>query len=123
MKDLESFERAFSAGISGCRRDCACGMTYWDSYNTGYDWEAGELDELAKLEKKGEARALPHSVGVIRFEGKHFVDGCSCWHERARQISSFLDSHAHAIAAYLTEEKKRKQMEADNAPVVLLEAP
>ncbi len=118
MTTFESFERAFRGGVSGCRRTCECGITYWDAHNSGYDWEAGELDELARLEKAGQAKPLDYAVGVVEFEGRHYVDGCACWHERARRIIGFLERHAAAIADFLRLEKRRKMLEAAAAPTV-----
>lgn len=115
MTAFENFERAFRGRVSGCRRVCDCGVEYWDNYNGGYDWDEGELDALAA---DPNAKPLPHSVGVIEFEGRVFVDGCRCWHPRAKKLIEWIDAHASEIAEYLTLEKKRKQQDADNAPVV-----
>lgn len=112
---FDSFERAFRGGVNGCRMRCECGVEYWDAYNGGYDWNEGEIKAL---QKDPNTRALDHAVGVVTFEGHAFVDGCTCWHERASRIIGFLNGHAEAIAAYLTEEKKRKTADAERAPVV-----
>lgn len=112
---LENFERAFSGRINGCLLTCDCGKEYFDNHNEGYTWEPGKLEAL--LSNK-EAVALDYAPGDICFEGKTYVNGCSCWHERAFKIMGFIDSHANAIADYLTREKKRKQRIADAAPVV-----
>lgn len=115
MTSFENFEQAFRGGVSGLRRTCECGVEYWDSYNSGYDWEEGEREAL---EADPKAKALDHSVGVVELEGRYYVDGCTCWHKRAEQVIRFLNEHAVAIAEYLTLEKKRKQAEADAAPRV-----
>lgn len=112
---FESFEKAFRGGVSGLRRTCECGVEYWDAYNSGYDWEEGEREAL---ENDPKAKALDHSVGVVEFEGRYYVDGCTCWHARAKKIAAWIDEHAVAIAEYLTLEKKRKQREADASPVI-----
>lgn len=111
---MENFERAFSDHTSGCRRQCNCGKTYFDAHNGCYDWEEGELEAL----ESGAGIPLEHSVGDISFEGRTYVDGCDCWHPRAKQIMAFIDQHAREIAEYLTLEKARKQWEADHAAVV-----
>lgn len=115
---FDAFERAFRGGVSGFRRTCECGIEYWDGYNSGYDLEDGEAEQLEKMRLEGRARSLPHSVGVVEFEGRYYVDGCDCWHPRAERVIQFLNEHAVAIAEYLTLEKKRKQREAEAAPVV-----
>lgn len=116
---LENFERAFSGHSSGCRRTCECGIVYFDGVQS-YDWEDGELEKLMKASNslEGKARFLDYAPSDIVFEGRTYVDACECWHERAAKIMNFIDGHAHAIAAYLTLEKKRKQQIADAAPVV-----
>jgi hypothetical protein len=99
---LTNFERAFSGGTGGCRRTCNCGKTYYDAVNSGYSWEEGEFE-------KSDAIALDYAPGDIRFEGREYVDGCDCWHKRAKQIMGFIDAHRYQIAEYLSLEKKRKQ--------------
>lgn len=42
LEDLESFERAFSGRFGSCVLDCACGKTFWDAANDGYDWAEDE---------------------------------------------------------------------------------
>lgn len=113
----ESFERGFRLGISGCRARCACGVEYWDAHNTGYDWDEGELEHLGSAESK--AVALDHSVGFVQFEGREYVDGCTCWHKRALMILGFLTTHDDEIAKFLTLEKARKTAEAEQSPVVV----
>jgi hypothetical protein len=115
LKSLESFERAFSGHTAGCRRKCECGRTYYDNANSNvYDWEDAELEQL----RASDAVPLDYAPGDITFEGRIYVDGCTCWHDRARRIIAFIDGHAHAIAEYLTLEKKRKQAEAVASPLV-----
>lgn len=111
---LENFERAFRNGTAGCVRTCECGVTYYDTVGR-YDWEPEEFEGL-KTNKK--AVPLDYTPGDIHFEGRRYVDGCNCWHERAKKIMGFIDGHAHQIAKYLTLEKQRKQSIADNAPEV-----
>lgn len=113
--NFDSFERAFRGRVNGCRRTCACGIEYWDAHNTGYDWEEGEIEALRS---DPNARALDYAVGLVEFEGRYYVDGCTCWHERAKRIASWLDAHAGAIAEYLSLERERKVRAADAAPVV-----
>lgn len=113
-RKLEVFERAFSSHTSGCVRECRCGKTYYHDDEGGYSWEPGELERLAK----SGARALDYSPGGIVIDGVEFVNACDCWHPQAAQIISFVDANAHPIAEYLSLEKKRKQQEADAAPVV-----
>jgi hypothetical protein len=112
---FESFEGAFSGRTGSCVRDCECGKTFWDSYNTGYDWEEGEVDRLVADPK---AIAVDYAVGTIEFEGRTYVNACDCWHQRAIRIIAFLRGHDEAIADFLTAERKRKQQQADRAPVV-----
>lgn len=113
-----SFERAFRANVNGCRRTCECGIEYWDTYNEGYTWGESELEELEQLQQEGKARPLDYAVGVVEFEGREYVDGCSCWHERAERVIGFLNAHAEAIAEYLSLEKERLTRQAAAAPVV-----
>ena len=109
----ESFAEAFRSNCGGCRRTCECGREFYNP-DGGWTWETGELEGL-ELRK---ATALDYTVTTVGFEGKELVMDCDCWHPRAKQIMSFLDGHADAIAKYLTNEKKRKQSEADRSPVV-----
>ena len=112
---LRSFEDAFATGGSGCMRVCNCGRVFYDNYNSGWDWNQGEIDAL---EADPDATALDYSVGSVEFEGTEYAMDCDCWHERAEKIIGFIDGHAHAIAKYLTLEKQRKVAEAQSSPVV-----
>lgn len=112
---LENFTEAFSDHSGGCRRTCECGKEYWDTYNSGYSWEDGEIEGL---EKNPDAVGLPHSVSTLSFEGREYVMDCTCFHDRASRIMNWIDTHAAQIANYLNLEKKRKQAIADAAPTV-----
>lgn len=112
---LETFEKAFSSRISSARSTCDCGREFYDTYNTGYDWEPGELDRLARDPK---ATGVPYAVGSLEFEGRTFVYDCDCWKQRAMRIIGFLRGHDREIAEFLSAEKKRKQAEADRSPVI-----
>ena len=109
---LENFELAFGDG-SSATRTCECGKTYFDDYNSGYGWEDGELEDL-----RAKHIAVEHSIGWVSFEGKEYVNVCTCWHKRANQIMNFLDGHAIEICDYFNREKKRKQLEADLSPTI-----
>lgn len=111
---LQTFERAFAVGTSGCRRMCHCGKTYFHDEENGYDWEDGEFEKLLA----GEAIGLDHSVNGVQFQGREYVAACDCWHAQASEMVKFIDRHARKIAEYLTLEKQRKQLEADDSPVV-----
>lgn len=112
---LENFERAFRNGTGGCVRTCHCGHVYFHDTDHGYDWEDGELE---KLRANTKAHGLEYSPSDISFEGDEYVDACTCWHERAKKIMAWINSHGHKIAEFLTLEKRRKQTEADHSPVV-----
>lgn len=112
--DLETFITGFSMNSSGCRRTCHCGREFFDGANDGWTWEDGELEHL----RESKATELPYSVEGILLEGREYVSDCDCWRKRGRQIKAFLDHNAHGICRYFEEEKKRKQREADSAPVV-----
>lgn len=112
---FESFERAFSSRTSGCVRDCNCGRVFYDAHNEGYSWEVGEYE---KLDADPKATGLDYAVSVLYFEGRDYVVDCDCWHQRAIRLISFIRGHDEAIAAFLTEEKKRKMAEANRSPVV-----
>ena len=110
---LKSFEQAFQDHSGSCRGDCECGRVFYNP-DGGWTWEEGEIEALGK---QG-ATSLPWSIGYVCFEGRRYVVDCECWHERARKIADWLSAHDEAIAAYLTEEKKRKQAEAQRSPTV-----
>ena len=109
---VENFENAFRTDTSGCIRTCACGTIYYSPY-PAWDFEEGELEEL--IESTATV-SLDYSVETISFEGAEYVCDCNCWHERAKQIMNFLDSHMRGIAEYFKLEKQRIQREADGIP-------
>ena len=112
---MESFERAFDSRVSGCRRDCACGREFYDNYNSGYDWDEGELEALAK---NPNATPLGYAVSSIEFEGTSYVFDCDCWRPRARRIIHFLMNHNVEIADFLRNEQKRLAHLAKHFPTV-----
>lgn len=114
---LRNFVDAFDDHVSGCIRDCECGCTYFDDYNS-YDWAEGELESLQKRARneKEKVYALGHSVSTLTFQGREYVSDCDCWHERANKIIGFLEGHAGRIVEYFTLEKKRRQEVADAFP-------
>ena len=113
--NIENFERAFSLNTAGCRRQCACGKTFYHDNESDYDWEDGEFEEL----ENSDAVALDYSVGDIGFEGREYVNACDCWHERSASIMNFIDAHSTSIAKYLNSERERRISEAEYTPVVL----
>lgn len=111
---LGSFEKAFSDKVGSCRAQCACGKQYYNP-DGGWHWEDGELEAL---EADQNATALDCSVGYVTFEGTTYVIDCNCWHERAKRISAFLDTHMQKIADYFKEERLRKTEEAAAVPSI-----
>ncbi len=109
----ENFERAFSTNSGGCRRVCECGREFYNP-DGGWDWSDGELESL----ESNDATALPYTVGEVAFEGKTYVNACNCWHKRADMLQNWINGHRHQIARFLSLEKKSKQAEADDAPIV-----
>lgn len=112
--DIKSFENSFSDGVGSCRATCDCGKEYYN-IDRGWSWEEGELEEL---EADSNASAIEWSIGYVTFEGRTYVIDCNCWHERAKLIMNFIDNHSRKIAKYLKEERKRKQLELNNIPVI-----
>ncbi len=112
--NIESFKEAFHTGYGGARRECECGITFYNSCG-GWDWEEEELDTLGA--DKG-ARDIDCTVSEVEFEGKSYVYQCDCWHKRAEQIMKFIDNHSHGIAQYLRLEKLRAQQNWEHMPTV-----
>ena len=114
--DHEEFARAFDGRSSGCRRQCECGVTYYDnSYQGGWTWEDGELEAL---EADPKAIAVGHSVGEVRFNEKCYVPECKCWHADADRVHKFLFSHRHSIAKLYELQKFKLEMLAKSMPDV-----
>ena len=105
VEKIEIFEDAFKdQGFVGSRRDCICGNIFYNS-NGGWDWEDGELEELAKNKR---AFDVDYSVGTITFEGKEYCLDCTCWHKRALMIFRFLTTHNSPIVALFRAVKKHE---------------
>ncbi len=99
--DALLFEDAFSGGISGCRGTCQCGRSYFDNYNSGIDWDEGEIEGLLERSRKEPDRVIPSdgSVSFIEVDGVAFVWGCKC--QGWIKYQKFLVRHAPQIAAFL----------------------
>ena len=115
QEKLNVFIKSFTSNSGGCRRTCFCQKEFYDNFNEGYTWDEGELESL--LENKN-ATPLNYSVESVIINGREYVSDCDCWHKIAEAIVTFLDNNSYAVAAYLTNEKKRKRDEADNSPTV-----
>ena len=111
---MESFERAFGSGCSGCCGTCACGRTFYNPDDT-WDWEEGELE---RLQASSNATPLSYGVGHVEFEGTSYCWDCDCWRKRAAQIVGFLLGHQFQIAEFLKAERDRLMREAKAAPTV-----
>lgn len=109
-EQFRSFEDAFSF-IRTRRFRCNCGKTYWDNYNTGNDWNEGEIEALEKDEN---AQACLHAITVVSFEGTEYADACDCWRPRAARLINWLEAHRTEIISFLGMEKKRLIAEAQN---------
>lgn len=112
---LENFVRAFSSGGGGCRHECHCGRQFYNP-DGGWDWNEGEIEQL----EKSKATALEWSVGTIVLEGVEYVADCDCWHQKAKGCMNWISHHSHAVAEFLTKEKRRLEEVAANAPVVVM---
>lgn len=111
--DLRIFEEAFASGCCTCCMTCDCGRTYWDSYNTGYTWNEGEKD---RLQNDPNATSLPHSVGIVEFEGRTCAADCTCWHARAERVMAFLFEHKGKIAEFFRLKRKSLHEAAESMP-------
>jgi len=107
---MENFEDAFRSGGGGCREECKCGKVFYNS-NGGWDWEDGELEGL----EKSKATDLDWSVLTIIIDGDEYVMDCDCWHNRAKQMMGWMESHNRQFVKYLQLEKERKQIIFENA--------
>ena len=113
---LKIFEDAFYDHGGGIVRTCECGVTHYNDSSDAYGWEDGELD---KLHADPKAVPLDRDAFEMSFEGRRYVTQCQCWHERAKMIMRFLDSHGHSIAIYFRLEKERKTKEAEDSPEIV----
>jgi len=104
----ENFERAFSTGGGGCRRECACGKEYFNP-SGDWSWEDGELE---KLRDDPNATAVEYAIGGILFQGREYANACTCWEPLAEKFIGFIDDHGREVAKYVNLEKARLVEEA-----------
>lgn len=102
----ELFNDLFDSSCSGCIRTCACGITWFDTYNT-WDWEKGELEELNEKEKANpdKYKSRDCSIGTLEINGIEIVYRCTC--DLAYRYEQFIRIHAVQIAKYLNEMSKQ----------------
>lgn len=113
-KPKSTFFKAFTLPVGNCRATCNCGKIYYNSTG-GWDFTDNELKELRENQF---AIDLDYSVSFVGFEGSVYVYDCSCWHERALKIQSFLDGHSEQIADYLNGEIEELKKALSNAKKV-----
>lgn len=111
--DLLNMYKSFNGSTGGCRNKCHCGKEYYNE-DGGWDWEDGEIEKL----EKSDAINVEYSIGVVQFEGKEYVDVCDCWHDRARHIKGFLDTHTWGIAEYFKLKKADLLERANSFPEI-----
>ena len=119
MQCSELFEEIFDSGISGCRRDCACGRTYFDGNpQSGWGWEDGELERLRRqmAEHPDLYVETDCSVGTMIVNGYEVVYGCEC--NVAKKYETFLVNQAERIAKYLNQRAKLLRQKADAIEVI-----
>jgi hypothetical protein len=75
---------------------------------------------MAEL-KAIKATMLEGDVGFVAFEGRVYVQSCNCWHDRAKKIIGFLDSHHDSAADYLNGEVNAARVWAEGRSLVLNE--
>lgn len=112
LAQVSNFEQAFSSGTSGIRRTCECGREYYDGEER-IGWETGELEEL---QKDPEACGLDHPVGSLIIGRVEYVQACSCWHSRARNIVAWLTEHRREIGAFFKLEADDLKAKAETYP-------
>ncbi len=113
-ENLQNFREAFRAGGSSCYEQCGCGREF---YNLDGDWD-DDYESLVQLQEDPDAKAMDHDIGFIEFEGREYVFDCDCWHERAKKIVAFIDTHDYEIAKYLSLKKERLKWIANSASTV-----
>ena len=112
--NIDSFEKAFNTSSGSCCLVCECGKVFYnDTFDSGWDWEDGELEEL---QNNPDATNLDWSVGGVIFGGTEYVIDCNCWHEKAKDFMDFLDKNKNSIAEYFKQEKKRLLGESNAIP-------
>ena len=112
--NLINFEEAFSDITGTCRKQCSCGIEYYNP-DPVWDFEPGELEAL----DASDAIAVDYSIGTVVFDNQEFVNLCGCWYKRAEQIMAFLDNNNNSIAKYLNLERQRKIDDANHTTQVI----
>ena len=95
--NLNSFKEAYGNKTSSMWVTCACGEEFGD-------------DEQNPL--------IANWYGLIQFEGKTYVEDCTCWHARAQNIADWIDYNKREIAKYLQLEKVRLTEFANEHPTI-----
>ncbi len=103
MSSLDSFRSAFSGKSSSMWVHCECGEEFGSQENS-------------------EDMLISNWYGLLEFEGSQYVEECTCWRDRARQLTEWIDRHKHEIADYLRLEKIRLTEFADAHPTLDLRA-
>lgn len=79
MTPSELFIEAFSTHSAGCLRECACGVTYYDSSETSsWTWEEGELEAIEEAAKTHPDKYIDRGepIRTMSMGGEEFVIGC-----------------------------------------------
>jgi hypothetical protein len=111
---IDIFERAFSGGTSGCRRICECGKTFYHNDSREWGWEDGELETL----RASDAIALGYAPGSVLIHGAEYCNACSCWHDKARKIMSWLIEYRRETSLFYELESNRLRELAESMPVI-----
>ena len=112
----ESFIEAFRIPSGAAVEHCHCGITYYAPAGN-WDWEPGELETLRELETAVEL-IDEDAVHRLAFADREWVLECSCWERLAEATIAYLDRYEHEIARYITNERRRLELEAAAKPVI-----
>jgi len=110
----ELFERAFSGRTSGCRRTCECGKTFYHNDSHDWGWEDGELERL----RASDATPLGYAPSSVVIHGVEYCDACTCWHDKARKIMSWLMEYRREVSLFYDLESKRLREISESIPII-----
>lgn len=96
----ELFKSVFFSHCSGIRRQCACGITYFNGCDKDY-FDEGEFEDLKEKAKKEPSKYIErdHDIGTLEIGGFEIVLGCTC--NIASKYEKFILFNAEKIAEFL----------------------
>jgi len=110
---IDNFKKAFDLNTQSLTEQCSCGESFHHPDKLLWNYDENESDFLASTSIE-----VQHPIRKINLDGIEYVSDCSCWHNKANQISKFIENNAVGISKYLNTLRENNIREVNKQHMV-----